>query len=69
MKTYFRKHVAHEIYVALTHFKNLQPMMDRYGKKQNNKSKPITLTPFFNKYSKCHCCISVQFTMMERQSS
>ncbi|XP_044049832.1 tumor susceptibility gene 101 protein isoform X2 [Siniperca chuatsi] len=30
LKTYLRKHVAHEIYVALTHFKNLEPMMDKY---------------------------------------
>ncbi|XP_044213081.1 tumor susceptibility gene 101 protein [Thunnus albacares] len=29
-KTYLRKHVAHEIYVALTHFKYLEPMMDTY---------------------------------------
>ncbi|KAK5867660.1 hypothetical protein PBY51_012129 [Eleginops maclovinus] len=29
-KTYLRKHVAHEIHVALTHFKNLVPLMDRY---------------------------------------
>ncbi|XP_037621982.1 tumor susceptibility gene 101 protein [Sebastes umbrosus] len=29
-KTYFRKHVAHEICLALTHFKSLVPMMDRY---------------------------------------
>ncbi|XP_056243506.1 tumor susceptibility gene 101 protein [Seriola aureovittata] len=29
-KAYVRKHVAHEIYVAATHFKNLVPMMDKY---------------------------------------
>ncbi|XP_071359601.1 tumor susceptibility gene 101 protein [Trachinotus anak] len=29
-KSYLRKHVAHEIYVATTHFKNLVPMMDKY---------------------------------------
>uniref|UniRef100_A0A3B4V6R0 UEV domain-containing protein n=1 Tax=Seriola dumerili TaxID=41447 RepID=A0A3B4V6R0_SERDU len=29
-KAYVRKHVAHEIYVAMTHFKNLIPMMDKY---------------------------------------
>ncbi|XP_035520925.1 tumor susceptibility gene 101 protein [Morone saxatilis] len=29
-KTYLRKYVAHEIYIALTHFKNLEPMMDKY---------------------------------------
>ncbi|XP_053175656.1 tumor susceptibility gene 101 protein [Scomber japonicus] len=29
-KTYLRKHVAHEIYMVLTHFKTLQPMMDKY---------------------------------------
>ncbi|XP_034734981.1 tumor susceptibility gene 101 protein [Etheostoma cragini] len=29
-KTYHRKHVAHEICVALRHFKNLVPMMDGY---------------------------------------
>lgn len=35
LKTYMRKHVAHEIYVALTHFKNLDAVMDRYGEKHN----------------------------------
>lgn len=30
-----RKHVAHEMYVALTHFKNLDAVMDRYGEKHN----------------------------------
>ncbi|XP_061577466.1 tumor susceptibility gene 101 protein [Cololabis saira] len=29
-KAYLRKYVAHEIYVALTFFKNLVPVMDRY---------------------------------------
>ncbi|XP_029009610.1 tumor susceptibility gene 101 protein [Betta splendens] len=29
-KTYLRKHVAHEIFVTITHFKNLVPMMDKY---------------------------------------
>ncbi|KAK2842057.1 hypothetical protein Q5P01_012257 [Channa striata] len=29
-KTYLRKHVAREIYVAVSHFKNLVPMMDKY---------------------------------------
>nr|XP_046250014.1 tumor susceptibility gene 101 protein [Scatophagus argus] len=29
-KTYLRKNVAHDISVALTHFKNLAPMMDKY---------------------------------------
>ena len=58
MKTYLRKHVAHEIYMVLTHFKTLQPMMDKYGKKGNNNSKRITaiIHPVENvyKYSKCH---------------
>ncbi|XP_075993603.1 tumor susceptibility gene 101 protein [Genypterus blacodes] len=30
MKTYLRKHVAEEIYIALTHFKHLEPLMDKY---------------------------------------
>ncbi|XP_039987974.1 tumor susceptibility gene 101 protein [Xiphias gladius] len=29
-KTYLRKHVAHEIHVATTYFKNLVPRMDEY---------------------------------------
>ncbi|XP_038561747.1 tumor susceptibility gene 101 protein [Micropterus salmoides] len=29
-KTYHRKYVAHEINIALTHFKNLEPIMDKY---------------------------------------
>ncbi|XP_040895166.1 tumor susceptibility gene 101 protein [Toxotes jaculatrix] len=29
-KTYLRKHVAHEIHVALAYFKNLMPTMDKY---------------------------------------
>ncbi|XP_075327272.1 tumor susceptibility gene 101 protein [Odontesthes bonariensis] len=29
-KKYLRKHVAHEIRVAITYFKNLVPVMDRY---------------------------------------
>nr|XP_057932172.1 tumor susceptibility gene 101 protein [Doryrhamphus excisus] len=29
-KTYLRKHVSHEIYVALLHFKSLSPIMDKY---------------------------------------
>ncbi|KAF7661027.1 hypothetical protein LDENG_00271000 [Lucifuga dentata] len=29
-KTYLQKHVAQEIYVALTHFKNLVPVMNKY---------------------------------------
>lgn len=38
LKTYVRKHVAQEIHVAVTHFKNLVPIMDKYGKEQNNRS-------------------------------
>lgn len=33
LKTYLRKLVAHEIRVALLHFRDLRPMMGRYGKK------------------------------------
>uniref|UniRef100_A0A665URI5 UEV domain-containing protein n=1 Tax=Echeneis naucrates TaxID=173247 RepID=A0A665URI5_ECHNA len=29
-KTYIRKHVAHEIYVAISHFKDMVPKMDKY---------------------------------------
>ncbi|XP_068168252.1 tumor susceptibility gene 101 protein [Antennarius striatus] len=29
-KTYLRKHVASDIYIALTYFKNLEPVMDKY---------------------------------------
>lgn len=35
LKTYMRKHVAHEIYSALTHFKDLDAVMDRYGEKHS----------------------------------
>ncbi|XP_057693504.1 tumor susceptibility gene 101 protein [Corythoichthys intestinalis] len=30
MKTYLRSHVAHEIHVALIHFQDLIPVMDKY---------------------------------------
>lgn len=33
-----RKHVAHEMYAALTHFKDLEAVMDRYGEKHNLNS-------------------------------
>lgn len=33
LKTYLRKLVAHEIRVALLHFKDLRPVIGRYGKK------------------------------------
>lgn len=36
LKTYQRNHVANEIRVALAFFKNLEPKIDKYGKKQNN---------------------------------
>ncbi|XP_070687239.1 tumor susceptibility gene 101 protein [Pempheris klunzingeri] len=43
-KTYLRKHVAHEIYTALTHFKNLQPMMDTYVYNDGTTRELMSLT-------------------------
>uniref|UniRef100_A0A7N8XDC6 Zgc:123278 n=1 Tax=Mastacembelus armatus TaxID=205130 RepID=A0A7N8XDC6_9TELE len=51
-KTYIRKHVAQEINVALTHFKNLVPMMDKYvyndGTTKNLMSLTGTIPVTFN---------------------
>uniref|UniRef100_A0A8D0AQ49 UEV domain-containing protein n=1 Tax=Sander lucioperca TaxID=283035 RepID=A0A8D0AQ49_SANLU len=43
-KTYHRKHVAHEIYVALHHFKSLVPMMDRYVYNDGTTKNLMSLT-------------------------
>lgn len=34
LKAYLREYVSHEICLALTHFKNLEPIMDTYGMEQ-----------------------------------
>ncbi|XP_031139205.1 tumor susceptibility gene 101 protein isoform X1 [Sander lucioperca] len=44
LKTYHRKHVAHEIYVALHHFKSLVPMMDRYVYNDGTTKNLMSLT-------------------------
>ncbi|KAF0041322.1 hypothetical protein F2P81_007220 [Scophthalmus maximus] len=43
-KTYLRKHVAHEIYVAKTCFKNIEPMMDKYVYNDGTKKDLMSLT-------------------------
>ncbi|KAL3061812.1 hypothetical protein OYC64_009863 [Pagothenia borchgrevinki] len=43
-KTYPRKHVAHEIYDALTHFKSLVPLMDRYVYNDGTTKNLMSLT-------------------------
>ncbi|KAM6926614.1 tumor susceptibility gene 101 protein [Lycodopsis pacificus] len=43
-KTYLRQHVAHEIYVALTHFQSLVPMMDTYVYNDGTTKNLMSLT-------------------------
>ncbi|KAK9516906.1 hypothetical protein VZT92_024814 [Zoarces viviparus] len=43
-KTYLRQHVAHEIYVALTHFQSLVPMMDKYVYNDGTMKNLMSLT-------------------------
>uniref|UniRef100_A0A667XEN2 UEV domain-containing protein n=1 Tax=Myripristis murdjan TaxID=586833 RepID=A0A667XEN2_9TELE len=44
-KTYLqRKHVAHEIYVALTHYKYLEPIMDKYVFNDGSVKKLMSLS-------------------------
>lgn len=38
LKAYLRKYVANQIYVSMSYFKNLVPVMDEYGMRQNNDS-------------------------------
>lgn len=60
LKIYLRKCVAHEINVALTYFRNLVPVMDKYGKVHS----PMLLN-FVNSVEKgtlhcnsnCLCCV------------
>lgn len=41
LKVYLRNYVAHEIYAALTHFKNLEPVMDLYGRNETKSSQSV----------------------------
>uniref|UniRef100_A0A3Q3XJM0 UEV domain-containing protein n=1 Tax=Mola mola TaxID=94237 RepID=A0A3Q3XJM0_MOLML len=43
-KTYLRTHVANEIQTALTHFKDLQPMMDTYVYNDGTTKELMSLT-------------------------
>ncbi|CAG5958250.1 tumor susceptibility gene 101 protein [Menidia menidia] len=43
-KKYLRKHVAHEIHVAITYFKNLVPVMDRYVYNDGTAKNMMSLT-------------------------
>ncbi|XP_072241224.1 tumor susceptibility gene 101 protein [Leuresthes tenuis] len=43
-KKYLRKHVAHEIQVAITYFKNLVPVMDRFVYNDGTRKDMVCLT-------------------------